>query len=209
MASSCCENKSTALEQLREKQGTVLKIVLAINLVMFLVEFSFGIISGSSSLKADSLDMLGDSIVYAFSLYVLQRNEKWRASAAFLKGLIIVGFAIVVLVDTTVNVFSDTIPIYETMGMIALLALIANSLCLYLLYRHRDDDINMKSTYICSRNDIISNCGVILAAVAVNLTQSKWPDIIVGYLIALIFFKSSWPILIESIRGMRLKSELK
>lgn len=205
MAKSCCENKSSELAQLRGKQATVLKIVLAINLVMFFVEFTFGILSRSSALKADSLDMLGDAIVYAFSLYVLQRDERWRASAALLKGLIIVGFAIFVLIDTTIKVFSDSVPIYETMGAIGLLALVANAFCFFLLFRHRDDDINMKSTYICSRNDIISNGGVIVAAIAVNLTQSKWPDIIVGYGIALIFFKSAWSILIESVQGMKAK----
>src|SRR5690606_30131194 len=99
--------------------------------------------------------------------------------------------------------FLNTIPSYETMGIIGALALAANSFCLFLLYKHRDDDINMKSTYICSRNDIISNSGVLLAALMVNLTASKWPDIIIGYLIALIFFKSAWPILVESIRDMR------
>lgn len=203
MGKSCCENKSSELVLLRQKQASVLKIVLALNLVMFFVEFGFGVFAKSAALKADSLDMLGDAIVYGFSLYVLHRSEKWRSGAALLKGVIIVGFAAFVLVDTTMKVFAETIPVFETMTAIGFLALAANSLCLYLLYTHRDDDINMKSTYICSRNDIISNAGVLVAALAVSLTQSKWPDVIVGYMIAALFFRSAWPILTESIAGIR------
>ena len=117
--------------------------------------------------------------------------------------MIIVGFAIFVLFDTTLKVFSQSIPVYETMAWVGFLALVVNGICLYMLYSHRDDDINMRSTYICSRNDIVSNTGVLLAAAAVHLTQSKWPDIIVGYVIAIVFFRSAWPILVESIRQIR------
>lgn len=203
MSKSCCDDKESELEQLRVKQASVLKVVLAINAVMFLVEFSSGLITRSSALKADSLDMLGDAIVYGFSLYVLHRSDKWRNLAAALKGVIVVAFSIFVLIDTTFKVFSDSFPAFETMGVVGLLALLANAACLLLLLRHRNDDLNMKSTYICSRNDIISNTGVILAAFLVGLTQSKWPDIIVGYIIAALFFKSAYPILTESVTALR------
>lgn len=203
MGKSCCENKSSELDALREKQSTVLKIVLIINLVMFVVEFVYGLIAQSSALSADSLDMLGDSIVYAFSLYVLYRSEKWRNSAALLKGLIIVSFALFVLAHTTIKAFMPHIPEFQTMGIVGALALVANVICLLLLLKHKNDDLNMKSTFICSRNDIISNSGVLIAALGVNLTQSKWPDIIVGYIIAALFFKSAWPILTESIQAMK------
>lgn len=205
MGKSCCENKSSELESLRLKQGKVLLIVLAINLAMFFIEFAFGLIAKSSALTADSLDMLGDSIVYGFSLYVLHRNEKWRASAALMKGLIIVAFASFVLIDTTLKAVSDSLPAYETMGAVGILALVANLTCLLLLVRHRNDDINMKSTFICSRNDIISNTGVIIAALVVYATQSKWPDIVVGYIIATLFFRSAWPILSESWSQIKTK----
>lgn len=208
MGKSCCENKSSELELLRKKQGSVLKIVLAINAIMFVVEFSFGVLAKSSSLKADSLDMLGDSIVYAFSLYVLHRSEKWRAGAALMKGIIIVGFALFVLVDTSLKVFSPIVPVFETMGAVGALALAANAVCLWLLFRHRDDDINMKSTFICSRNDIISNSSVLVAAGLVYFTGTKWPDIVVGYAIAILFFKSAWPILSESIQIMKEQQHL-
>ena len=199
MGKSCCEAKSSALVALKDKQGTVLKVVLAINALMFVIEFSYGLIAKSSALTADALDMLGDSIVYAFSLYVLYRSEKWRTGAALLKGLIIVGFATFVLVDTSVKAFGSTLPAYETMGVIGALALAANTACLLLLLRHRHDDLNMRSTFVCSRNDIVSNVGVLIAAFLVRATGSKWPDIFVGYTIALLFFKSAWPILTESV----------
>lgn len=203
MGKSCCETKSSELILLRAKQGSVLKIVLAINITMFFVEFIFGLLAKSSALTADSLDMLGDAIVYAFSLYVLHKNESWRAGAAFLKGLIIVGFAGFVLLDTSLKALSNTLPIYETMGVIGVLALAANLTCLLLLMRHRNDDLNMRSTFICSRNDIISNTGVLIAALMVYLSSSKWPDIVVGYLIAVLFFRSAWPILSESWKSLR------
>lgn len=203
MGKSCCENKGAELSALRNKQKSVLLTVLVINAVMFGVEFTSGVISRSSALKADSLDMLGDAIVYGFSLYVLDRAERWKAKAALLKGLIILAFAVFVLGDTVMKVFGTSVPVAETMGLIGALALAANISCLLLLLKHKDDDINMRSTFICSRNDIISNTGVIAAAVLVQIFHSKWPDILIGFTIAALFFKSAWPILQESIKQLR------
>lgn len=198
MGHSCCENKTSELLALKDRQKSVLKIVLLINAAMFAVEFLYGILTKSSALKADSLDMLGDAIVYGFSLYVLSREKHWKARAALIKGLIIVGFAVFVLLDTTSKVFASVVPVAETMGIVGMIALAANVTCLLLLLRHRHDDINMRSTFICSRNDIISNGGVILASGLVYLTQSKWPDIIIGYGIGVLFLRSAWPILKEA-----------
>jgi len=199
----CCEKKTSALVQLRVKQGRVLKIVMAINFVMFAAEFSSGLIANSTALMADSLDMLGDGIVYAFSLYVLHRSVKWRASAALLKGTIIVAFGIGVLIEAISKLSATGLPLSQTMGIFGFLALAANVTCLILLYSHRDDDINMKSTWICSRNDIISNVGVLIAAVLVWTLESKWPDIIVGFIIAMLFLRSAWPIFAESIKALK------
>lgn len=203
MGKSCCESKSNELVKLREKQATVLKIVMAINLVMFFVEFAAGVGAKSTALMADSLDMLGDAIVYGFSLYVLHKSEHIRATAALLKGLIIVAFGFGVLYEAISKMLSDSIPVAETMGLIGLVALAANVTCLLLLTKHKDDDLNMKSTWICSRNDIISNTGVLVAAALVALTQSKWPDITIGLIISVLFLKSAWPILTESIAAMK------
>jgi cation diffusion facilitator family transporter len=199
----CCEKKTAALLQLRVKQGKVLKIVMAVNFVMFGAEFAAGVFANSTALMADSLDMLGDGIVYAFSLYVLHRSVKWRASAALLKGGIIVIFGAAVLIEAISKLNATGLPISQTMGLFGFLALVANASCLVLLYTHRDDDINMKSTWICSRNDIISNVGVLVAASLVWTFQSKWPDVIVGFVIAILFLRSAWPILTEALKEFR------
>lgn len=195
---SCCESKGDELKLMREKQKNVLLIVLVINAVMFVVEFIFGILSGSTALLADSLDMLGDATVYAFSIYVIHKSAKWKAGAALLKGAIISVFGFYVLGEAIYKVLSDVVPVAKTMGMIGAIALLANSSCLVLLLKHRDDDINMKSTWICSRNDIIANIGVLLAAFFVSYFNSKWPDVIIGVAIAGIFLKSAISILVEA-----------
>jgi cation diffusion facilitator family transporter len=200
---SCCEAKADDLKILRGKQAKVLKAVLAINLLMFFVEFAGGWMSQSTALMADSLDMLGDATVYGFSLYVLHKSDRWRAGAALLKGVIISLFGLGVLGQAIYRALSDTLPAFEGMGLIGALALAANAFCLYLLTRHKDDDLNMRSTYICSRNDIISNTGVLLAAALVWLTGSKWPDIAIGLVIAFVFLRSALPILLESWAALR------
>lgn len=203
MGASCCENKSSELVKLREKQAGVLRIVMAVNFAMFIIEFSMGVLARSTALMGDSLDMLGDAIVYGFSLYVLHKSERTRATAALLKGFIIVAFGLWVLFEAVSKIMVNTVPVPETMGAIGLLALVANATCLVLLTRHKDDDLNMKSTWICSRNDIISNTGVIIAAGLVAWTNAKWPDVIVGLIISVLFLKSAWPILVESIKVIR------
>lgn len=204
---NCCDGKESELALLRHEQGRILKIVLLINAVMFGVEFTMGWVARSSALKADSLDMLGDAIVYGFSLYVLHRGPRWRAGAALLKGLIVTAFGIGVVFDVVLKVLGDTLPEPATMGAVGALALGANLTCLALLVKHRDDDVNMRSTFICSRNDIISNVGVLLAALAVSITQSKWADIGVGLVIAVVFLRSAWQILTESIVELRKTAE--
>lgn len=197
--SGCCHSKCDDLVELRGRQRNVLQVVLVINLVMFFVEFSYGLYSNSTSLMADSLDMLGDATVYAFSLFVLSRSMKWKAGAAILKGAIITFFGISVVVDVAFKLQADVVPIAHTMGAVGLVALAANALCLYLLTRHKDDDINMKSTWICSRNDIIANTGVIIVAGCVSFFNSKWPDIIFGGVMAIVFLKSAVVILKDAI----------
>lgn len=198
MGKNCCEGKSEALTLLREKQGKVLKIVLALNLVMFGLEFTFGILADSTALLADSLDMLGDAAVYAFSLYVLAKSIRWRAGSSLLKGLIMLAFGFVVLGEAISKSFSTLIPDAPTIGLVGLLALCVNAVCLWLLWSHKEDDINMRSTWICSRNDIIANCGVLLAAGATALTQTKWFDIGIGMIIATLFLKSAMGVIQES-----------
>lgn len=204
---SCCESKSTELDQLREKQKNVLIIVLLINFVMFIVEFTYGLLSNSTALLSDSLDMLGDATVYAFSLYVINRSIRWKAKAALLKGVIITLFGFYVLGEAVHKAMSDILPVAHTMGVIGFIALVANSCCLLLLLKHKEDDINMRSTWICSRNDIIANFGVLLAAGLVYLLESKWPDIIIGLLTAGVFLKSAFSILTDSVATIKNNPE--
>ncbi|WP_141731711.1 cation transporter [Oligoflexus tunisiensis] len=208
MGKDCCGAKEDALVQLRARQSKILKIVLLINSVMFFIEFGSGIIAQSTALLADSLDMFGDAVVYAFSLYVLYKSERWRASAALMKGLIMLAFGLGVFGEAIYKAMGNVMPDAPTIGVVGTLALAANVVCLILLLKHKEDDINMKSTWICSRNDIIANSGVLIAAGAVAFTQSKWPDIAVGVIIAGIFLKSSFHLISEAWAGLRKKSEL-
>ena len=164
MGGGCCEEKSCELEVLRKRQGSVLKTVLAINAVMFFIEGAAGLLAHSVALLADSLDMLGDALVYGFSLYVLSKGLRWQALSALLKGVIMAAFGVFVLGEAVYKIMHPVVPAAPVIGAIGFLALFANSVCLWLLWRHRSDDINMHSVWLCSRNDIIANTSVLLAA---------------------------------------------
>lgn len=187
----CCNDKACEIEALQDRQSSILKIVLAINAVMFLIELTAGLLAGSVSLIADSLDMLGDALVYGFSIYVVARGARMKAKAALLKGGIMAAFGLFVFGQAMYKIIFPHIPIFETIGLIGLLALVANSICLVLLWRHRADDVNMSSVWLCSRNDIIANVSVLCAAVGVWLTGSGWPDILVGLALAALFLRSA------------------
>jgi len=197
----CCENKVSELAALRASQGRVLWIVLAINAIMFVVEFAGGIVADSTALMADSLDMLGDATVYAFSLFVLNRSAAWRTGVVRLKGAVMAALGLGVIGQVIANAVLGGLPIAKTMGGIGFLALFANLVCLLLLLRHRNDDLNMRSTWLCSLNDIIANGGVLMAAGLVAVTQSKWPDLVIGTIIAALFLSSAFKVLWESLRS--------
>ncbi len=202
--SSCCNDKACEINALRNRQGAVLKWVLAINAVMFVVELTAGLLAGSVSLLADSLDMLGDALVYGFSLYVIARGPRMKALSALFKGGIMAAFGLFVFGQAIYKMLHPALPMAETIGAIGALALAANALCLTLLWRHRGDDINMRSVWLCSRNDIVANVSVLLAALAVSLTHSGWPDILVGLGLALLFLRSSQSVIRDSLAELRL-----
>lgn len=199
----CCNNKASELEQLRQKQGSTLKIVLAINFVMFVVELGAGLKAGSISLIADSLDMLGDSLVYIFSIYVIARGARMKAYSAIFKGAIMAAFGLFVLGQAIYQILHPEVPTFQTIGAIGILALAANSVCLALLYKHREQDINMSSVWLCSRNDIIANISVIGAGVGVWLASSPWPDIAVGLALAVLFLRSAAYVLREAFAKLK------
>ena len=199
----CCNDKACEIDALRSRQSLTLKIVLGINAVMFVVELTAGLLGHSVSLVADSLDMLGDALVYAFSLYVVARSPAMKAKAALLKGAIMAAFGLFVLGQVIYRIVFPQLPVFEAIGAIGLLALAANSTCFFLLWRHRADDINMSSVWLCSRNDIIANVSVLLAAVGVWLTHSGWPDIMVGLALAVLFLRSALFVLREAFKELR------
>jgi Co/Zn/Cd efflux system component len=200
---NCCHDKACEVEQLRGRQARVLWLVLGINAVMFVAELIGGWLAGSVALQADSLDMLGDTLVYGFSLVAVVRSARWKASAALLKGGIMGMFGLAVLGQMLYKVLYGGVPAAPLMGGLALVALAANAICLVVLTRHRNDDLNLRSTWLCSRNDIIANTGVILAAGSVYVTGSNLPDIAVSGLITAIFLRSAWLVLREAMAALR------
>ena len=193
----CCEVREIPREQRR-----TLQIVLLINAAMFLTESVAGVLAHSTALFADSLDMLGDAIVYGFSLYVIGRGIAWQARAALLKGLIMAAFGIGLLVQVAFKITSGVTPTVEVMGLVGTLAFAANLWCLALLWRRRGDDINMRSAWICSRNDVIGNVAVLVAAGAVAVTGSPWPDIVIGLLVASVFARSAVQVVRDASRAV-------
>jgi len=190
----CC-----AVHPVQARQRRILHVVLWVNVAMFLVECAAGVIARSTALLADSVDMLGDAIVYGFSLYVIGRAPVWQSRAALLKGGIMAAFGVGVLIEVGTKLARGVTPEASIMWAIALLALAANASVLVLLGRHRDDDINMRSVWLCSRNDVIANGGVLAAAAGVSLTGSAWPDIVVGLAIAALFASSAVSIIRQTL----------
>jgi cation diffusion facilitator family transporter len=195
----CCHGKGEELAKLKDRHGSLLKIVLVINLVMFLVEVVAGWLTRSSSLYADSLDMLGDAFVYAISLYVIGRGPVWSARVSLIKGMMMLLLGSLVLFQITSRFLAPVVPDAKPMGAIAVLALLANTTCAILLLRHRNDDLNMRSTWLCSRNDVLANLGVILAAGIVAATGSHLPDLVIGLLISGVVLHSGYSVVRDSL----------
>ncbi len=175
-------------------------MVLAINLAMFLVELVAGLLAHSTALLADSADMLGDAIVYGFSLYVIARGAVWQGRAALLKGFIMAAFGVGVLVEVATKLVRPVTPSADVMSGVGVLALVANASVLAFLWRHRAGDINMRSVWLCSRNDVMANAGVLLAALGVAMTGSAWPDIAIGLVIAGLFGMSAVGVIRAALR---------
>lgn len=199
----CCGDKECAIEALQERQSTTLKIVLAINAVMFVLELASGVLARSTALLSDSLDNLGDALTYGLSLYAVSRGAKSKAMVALFKGGLITLAGLFVLGQVAYRVINPAVPVFETMGIISLVALAANATCLALLWKHRTEDVNMSSVWECSRNDIASNVSVFIAAGVVWLTQSGWPDLIVGFALACLLLRSATGVVSSALRELR------
>ena len=184
MGAHCCNHESpeTALRSKRYRR--ILWIALAVNLLMFAVEIGAGLKAGSVSLLADSLDFLGDSANYAISLWVLGMALTWRARAAQLKAASMLLFGIGVLAAALWHWWQGEVPSAPTMGVVGGLALLANVGVAALLYAYREGDSNMRSVWLCTRNDALGNLAVLAAALGVFGTGSAWPDLIVAAIMA-------------------------
>ena len=205
MADSCCSSKASEIEHLAHQadQRRVLVVVLLINAIMFVAEFGAGIIAGSTALMADATDMLGDAMVYGVSIYALVRSDRWKAGAAMFKGVFILALSVGIVLNVIAKVQSGIPPSSTLMLTFGGLALVANLACLRLLWRFRSQDVNMSSTFECSRNDVISNVGVLAAAGAVALLNSPWPDIIIGSAMAVLFLRSSVRVIVDAAPQLR------
>lgn len=197
----CCDT-DCSIDVLREKQRGTLRTVLIINGLMFVVILIAAFYSHSSSLLADSLDNLGDALTYALSLYVVTKSVEAKAKVALFKGGLITLGALVVLGQVIYKLFEPTTPIFEVMGIFSLLSLVANSICLYLLWRHRHEDVNMSSVWECSRNDIAVNLSVFLTAGAVWLTGSGWPDIIIASCLVILLLRSGYRVIRSALKEL-------
>jgi len=174
-------------------------IVIIINASMFVIELAAGAFAGSKALQADALDFLGDSATYGLSLYVIGMSVKARANAALIKGISLGAMGAWVLASTIYQVFVLGVPKAEVMGAVGLLALIANLSSVLLLMRYKDGDANVRSVWLCSRNDAIGNVAVMLAAGAVWFSKTPWPDLIVAMFMAGLFFLSAIQIIRQAL----------
>lgn len=186
----CCDNNDE-LEVLRERQSGTLKIVLVINAVMFVVIVAAAIYADSSALLADSLDNLGDALTYGLSLWAVHLGLRAKARVALFKGMLILLAALAVLAQIGYKIINPAMPVFELMGIFSLFALAGNGACLALLWRHKSEDINMSSVWECSRNDIVANISVLIAAVGVWATASGWPDLLVGAFLVVFLLRSA------------------
>lgn len=182
MSASCGDSCLSPVDIGRYRR--VLYAVIAINLAMFVVEATAGLIGRSVALHADALDFLGDSVSYAVSLFVLGMSVRWRAGAAIAKGLTMGAFGLFVLGESVYFAMNPGLPGAGLMASVGTGALVANLVCAVLLFRHRNGDSNMRSVWLCTRNDALGNIAVIIAASGVFWAQSRWPDLVVGCAIA-------------------------
>ncbi len=183
----CCEEPKTAFRP-------VLWLALAINLAMFVVEVGAGFVAGSSALQADALDFLGDAANYAVSLAVFGLAVAWRARAALLKSWCMGLFGLWIVGNILWHSVAGTVPNAAPMGVIGVVALAANAAVASMLYRFRAGDANMRSVWICARNDVIGNIAVLLAALGVFGTGDRWPDSLVALVMASLALSGAWKV---------------
>jgi Co/Zn/Cd efflux system component len=200
MGSECCDSSDP--HRGNPAYRRVLWLVLAINTVMFLVEVGAGLAAGSASLQADALDFLGDAGNYAISLFVVGMALPYRATAALVKGGTMGVFGLWVVGTVTWHIVHGTLPNAFTMGAVGVAALIANATSFGLLWAYRTGDANMRSAWVCTRNDVLGNLAVLLAALGVFGTGTGWPDVIVAVVMAGLALQGAVVVIRQSLREL-------
>ncbi len=208
VGASCCGGPPKTDHVRDAKYRRVLWAVLGINGVMFLVEAGAGLMAQSTSLQADALDFLGDAANYGISLLVVGMALRFRAMAALVKGATMGLFGLWVVGMTAWHVAHGTVPVAETMGIIGFIALLANAACTGLLWAYRDGDANMRSVWVCSRNDVLGNIAVLLAAFGVFGTGHGWPDALVAAIMATLAFQGAWVSIRAALRELSIGTVL-
>jgi cation diffusion facilitator family transporter len=205
MSAHCCSHEPSDPKSIVHltRYRRILWIALTVNVVMFLVEVVAGWSAGSLSLLADAVDFAGDAINYAVSLAVLASALAWRARAAVLKAVSMMGFGLYVLGAAVWSVWNGEVPQAGTMGAVAVAALLANVGVAWLLYAFRDGDANMRSVWLCSRNDAIGNVAVLIAALGVFGTGTAWPDLIVAGFMGALALRGGWAVIQQASAELR------
>lgn len=189
-----CECK---MEARNEQERKTLLIVLGINAFMFVLELALGLLAQSTGLIADSLDMFADATVYAISYYAIGKSSQLKNSAARLSGFVQIGLALLVLADVLRRFMLGSEPVSTLMMGVGFIALIANVTCLTLIAKHRGEGVHMRASLIFSKNDVIANAGVILSGMLVWALGSRYPDLVIGFVIALVVLRGGFQILNE------------
>ena len=202
---ACCDHEQHDFDGMSPDYRRRLWIVIAINAVMFVVEMVMGHLAGSRALQADALDFLGDTLTYGISLAVIGASLRIRATAALAKGFSLLAMGLWVFGSTVYSIFILGTPQAEVMGIVGFLALLANVASVLLLINYKDGDANVRSVWLCSRNDAIGNVAVMIAALGVWGTSTGWPDLIVAGIMAALFLSSAVQILTQAWREWRLQ----
>ncbi|MGE4233364.1 MAG: cation transporter [Bacteriovoracia bacterium] len=192
----CCHDDDVNKVLIEHK--STLWAVLLINLAMFFVEGISSYFAQSTALLADSLDMLSDAAIYGVTFYAIGKGPIVEAKVSLLKGTMMGVLGVAVLIQALLRFFSTEVPVAETISVVSTLALVANLICALLLLRHRNDNLNMRSVWLCTRNDVLANIGVLCASGLVFWFQSRIPDLVVGVVIALMVIKSATSVVAES-----------
>ena len=191
----CCD-----IDAKQQTTGSILWIVLFLNLGMFIVQVSASFIAHSNALLADASDMLGDVLTYGISLYALNRDMRWKIRASLFKGGLITLLAIAILIKATIGFMNtNTVPNATLMIIFSLIAMLVNGSCFLLLWKFRNQEINMKSSWICARNDLLVNISVLVSGLLVLTYSHRWPDLVISIGIAIYLLYSAVGIIKESL----------